>query len=150
MSEKGASDQSECPETFPYDTLAVRRGALILLGSYGDPLPPAHHSLSHVRADGSLTLDAFIDEHDATLHGSAGTAVSTVNGSGGKSDLPRILSTASLRISNGFSDLEALYRHLDSIDLLNEERLRPGWDLYFMVSCSTRHCHLAVTFTRLS
>lgn len=69
------------------------------------------------------------------MHGSAGSSTSTANGT--QSDLARLLSSATLRISNGFSDLEGLYRHLDSIDLLDEERLRPGWDLYFMASIST-------------
>jgi hypothetical protein len=46
------------------------------------------------------------------------------------------MAVAGLRVSNGFADLEALYRHLDSINLLDDERLRPGWDLYFMVSLS--------------
>jgi dCMP deaminase len=45
-----------------------------------------------------------------------------------------VLGAAALRISNGSPDLDGLYRHLDAINLLDEERLRPGWDLYFMVS----------------
>lgn len=83
-------------------------------------------------ADPSLTLDAFVDQHDASLHGSTGSATSTANGQ--PPDLARVLSAAALRISNGFSDLGGLYRHLDAVNLLDEQRLRPGWDLYFMVS----------------
>ncbi len=97
--------------------------------------PPTRPSLRS-RAHPSLTHDAFVDEHDAALHGSAGSATSTANGQ--QSDLARVLTAAALRISNGFPDLDGLYRHLDAVNLLDEERLRPGWDLYFMVSRSWR------------
>ncbi|BEI85345.1 hypothetical protein CcaverHIS002_0507460 [Cutaneotrichosporon cavernicola] len=82
----------------------------------------------------ALTLDAFVDEHDASLHGSAGDATST--GNGHQSDLARVLTTAAVRITNGFPDIDGLYRHLDAVNLLDEQRLRPGWDLYFMTLAS--------------
>ena len=49
-----------------------------------------------------------------------------------------------VHIDNSFPTVAALYEHLDKLDLLNMERLRPGWDTYFMVSVSeeTFSCHL--------
>ena len=35
---------------------------------------------------------------------------------------------------NDYETRSALYDCLDGMNLLNEERLRPGWDTYFMVS----------------
>jgi hypothetical protein len=34
---------------------------------------------------------------------------------------------------NDFDTEERLFVYLDELDLLNGERLRPGWDTYFMV-----------------
>jgi dCMP deaminase len=38
-----------------------------------------------------------------------------------------------IHVANVFDSIPALYSHLDVINLLNPERLRPGWDTYFMV-----------------
>ena len=37
-----------------------------------------------------------------------------------------------LRIVNSFPTVPDLYDYLDELDLTNPERLRPGWDTYFM------------------
>ena len=41
---------------------------------------------------------------------------------------------ATVSICNNFPTIDALCAHLDELNLLDEERLRPGWDMYFMVS----------------
>ncbi|KAJ2852748.1 Deoxycytidine monophosphate (dCMP) deaminase [Coemansia brasiliensis] len=47
--------------------------------------------------------------------------------------LRRVLASANVTIANTFVTVEALYAHLDRIDLTNKERLRPSWDTYFML-----------------
>lgn len=37
-----------------------------------------------------------------------------------------------LHVVNSFDSFRALHAHLDRLNLLNPERLRPGWDAYFM------------------
>lgn len=39
---------------------------------------------------------------------------------------------AQVRLFNSLSSLEELHKALDILDLPNEQRLRPGWDQYFM------------------
>ncbi|BFZ57986.1 Deoxycytidine monophosphate (dCMP) deaminase [Savitreella phatthalungensis] len=39
---------------------------------------------------------------------------------------------ASIRVINTFDTLDGLGRHLDTLDLCSELRLRPSWDAYFM------------------
>lgn len=36
-------------------------------------------------------------------------------------------------VVNDFESLEQFYAHLDSLNFMNPEKLRPGWDSYFMV-----------------
>ncbi|OCH94750.1 hypothetical protein OBBRIDRAFT_810330 [Obba rivulosa] len=38
----------------------------------------------------------------------------------------------SLRVVNSFDSVPPLHAYLDDLDVLNPERLRPGWDTYFM------------------
>lgn len=51
-------------------------------------------------------------------------------------DFARVMSLATIRVDNHYPTVEGLWHHLDSLDLMDEERLRPGWDTYFMVSPS--------------
>lgn len=53
-------------------------------------------------------------------------------------------SMINVHIDNSFPTVAALHDHLKRLDLLNMERLRPGWDTYFMVSYAERaiSCHL--------
>lgn len=37
-----------------------------------------------------------------------------------------------IHINNAFDNKEDLYDHLEEINVTNGERLRPGWDAYFM------------------
>jgi hypothetical protein len=42
-----------------------------------------------------------------------------------------------LHVVNNFDSLAALYSHLDDINLLDADRLRPSWDSYFMVGLAS-------------
>ncbi|MCJ1485429.1 Deoxycytidine monophosphate (dCMP) deaminase [Schaereria dolodes] len=44
----------------------------------------------------------------------------------------RLIDRAELRLINSSSSLEMLYEALECLDLVNEQRLRPSWDQYFM------------------
>lgn len=65
-------------------------------------------------------------------------------------DFSRVMSLATIKVDNCFPSVEGLWTYLDTLNLLDEERLRPGWDTYFMVSplyptwdgADTRHWHL--------
>lgn len=61
----------------------------------------------------------------------------TPEGASNATDLSRVLSAARITVNNHFDTLAELNAHLDGLDLLDEGRLRPGWDLYFMVSSMT-------------
>lgn len=39
---------------------------------------------------------------------------------------------ASVHVVNSFESVSGLHDHLEQINLLDSERLRPGWDTYFM------------------
>lgn len=71
---------------------------------------------------GELSLETFIDQHDNLLS-PRGTA----------SDYRQTAALANVTIYNHYDSIARLYIYLDSVNLLNEERLRPGWDMYFMV-----------------
>ena len=43
-----------------------------------------------------------------------------------------LMDRAQLKLFNSSSSLPDLYASLDSLDLADEERLRPSWDQYFM------------------
>lgn len=53
-----------------------------------------------------------------------------------------------LHVINNFDDVATLHSHLDDINLLDANRLRPSWDSYFMVN--SRGTPLAQELTRLS
>jgi dCMP deaminase len=68
-------------------------------------------------------LDAFVTRSDAQLY-------DVEDG-----QLP-LMSRASVRLLNTSSDIARLFATLGKLDLLNEDRLRPSWDTYFMALAS--------------
>ncbi|KAI9707527.1 MAG: Deoxycytidine monophosphate (dCMP) deaminase [Candelina mexicana] len=65
------------------------------------------------------TLEEFVLRNDDHLyHHSAGLAL--------------LIERAQVRLLNSASSLAALHASLQSLDLTNEQRLRPSWDQYFM------------------
>lgn len=67
----------------------------------------------------ALSLEEFVHKADEQLYAP-------------HTGLAGIQNRAQLNLVNSTSSLDTLYTALTSLDLPNEERLRPGWDLYFM------------------
>ncbi|KZV76933.1 hypothetical protein PENSPDRAFT_645691 [Peniophora sp. CONT] len=72
------------------------------------------------------SLDAFINEHDELMHGSVLDKKTTT------CPLYSLREYVTLQIVNNFATKEDLHSHLDAINMLNTDRLRPSWDTYFM------------------
>ncbi|ORY32217.1 cytidine deaminase-like protein [Naematelia encephala] len=53
-----------------------------------------------------------------------------------QTDLTRLARLATVTICNNLSTLLELETYLDQLNLVDEERLRPGWDTYFMTLAS--------------
>ncbi|KAI9900784.1 hypothetical protein N3K66_005046 [Trichothecium roseum] len=66
-----------------------------------------------------LSLEEFVDKNDAHLYDAAG-------------GLQPLISRATVRLLNTSSSLAHLYATLGKLDIPNPDRLRPGWDSYFM------------------
>lgn len=85
---------------------------------------------------GTSSLHDFIRDHDSLFYGPHETTVaSNVNP-------PQDITTGwalrgltqyvHLSVINSFQSKHSLFAHLEELDLTNPERLRPGWDTYFM------------------
>ncbi|CAD6566677.1 MAG: Deoxycytidine monophosphate (dCMP) deaminase [Tremellales sp. Tagirdzhanova-0007] len=84
-----------------------------------------------------MSLDSFIDRHDLLLNGVADTSLPNSSlARHPQTDFRRVVNLASLRIYNNFSTISSFHAYLHETNLLNEERLRPGWDTYFMTLAS--------------
>ena len=82
-----------------------------------------------------VSLEDFIQEDDRTVFGSPLSPDSDLS----KVDcLQNLADFVNIHVSNSFPNLEGLHRHLDTLDLLHPEHLRPNWEDYFMVrhACS--------------
>ena len=100
-----------------------------------------------------VSLDEIVEIHDKLHYGTStpSTSSATVSmSSSAMTDFSRVMSLATVKVDNCFPTKEGLWTYLDTLNLLDEERLRPGWDTYFMVSpfpptCNDidyRHWHL--------
>ncbi|CAG8559698.1 7452_t:CDS:2 [Ambispora gerdemannii] len=49
-----------------------------------------------------------------------------------KSPIINMMQMANLNVINSYNSLFSLYEYLQKINVINEERLRPSWDTYFM------------------
>ena len=77
------------------------------------------------------------------MHGSRLSGVKT-----GKCSLYSIREYVTLHILNDFATKEELHSHLDTVNLLNTDRLRPSWDTYFMARQNlTRFAHTPLVLT---
>lgn len=88
------------------------------------PLPsswPLLITASRCLEDGQIppTLSQFVVRSDDHLYDR-------------QSGLATLINRASVRLINSSSSLETLERELITLDLTNDERLRPSWDQYFM------------------
>lgn len=74
---------------------------------------------ARIRGEPSLDLAEFAERNDEQLYDpSAG--------------LQSLISKATIRLLNTSSSLAHLYATLGKLDIPNHDRLRPGWDTYFM------------------
>ena len=76
----------------------------------------------------NVSLEDFVQEDDRAVFGSV-FLPSLSNGN----CLRNLVDLVTVQLDNSFPDLEGLYRHLDTLDLLHPEYLRPSWETYFMV-----------------
>ncbi|KAI0801016.1 cytidine deaminase-like protein [Fomes fomentarius] len=92
-------------------------------------------------SDARHSLEEFIREHDTFYYGPGGghgevtpnpTIVSFRQASASKAAFRSLSQIASVHIVNSFETVSSLHDHLERINLLDTERLRPGWDTYFM------------------
>jgi dCMP deaminase len=65
------------------------------------------------------TLEEFVIQNDAHLY-------DPIRG------LAVLIDRAEVRLMNSTSSIEALHRALESLNLTDDQRLRPSWDQYFM------------------
>jgi dCMP deaminase len=79
-------------------------------------------SASHDGED-ALSLEQFVTRNDAHLYDY-------------RTSLQHLISRATVRLLNTSPSLADLYAHLGKLDITNPDRLRPGWDTYFMALAS--------------
>lgn len=70
-----------------------------------------------------LSLEEFVTRSDTHLYDHRTT-------------VQHLISRATVRLLNTSSSLADLYAHLGKLDITNPDRLRPGWDTYFMALAS--------------
>lgn len=71
-----------------------------------------------------MSLEDFVEDNDRYVYGTGNITSGTLHG---------LSPLAHLHVLNSFGSISELHVHLESLDLLNPDRLRPGWDTYFMV-----------------
>ena len=87
------------------------------------------------------SLEEFVAQHDSLMNSStkrtstSSEIPSEIPSTTPSTCLRSLLSHAHLTIMNNFETIADLEAHLDEVNLLDAERMRPGWDGYFMVSC---------------
>jgi dCMP deaminase len=88
-------------------------------------LRTAHQLNNYSSSNQSISLEQFIRQHDQEVYGTTP--------SNDISPLQQLDKLVNLRITNAFRSLYDFHSYLDSINLLDPDRLRPQWDTYFMV-----------------
>lgn len=78
---------------------------------------------SHRPSDSSISLEDFVSQNDDHLYDA-------------QNGLQPLISRATVRLLNTSSSLAHLYATLGKLDIPNPDRLRPGWDSYFMALAS--------------
>ena len=92
----------------------------------------------------AVSLEDFVFQHDELMNTATSRqpTASDIPTTTPKSCLRALMSYAHLTIMNSFKAIPELERHLDEVNLLDSERLRPGWDGYFMASCPIPTVHM--------
>ncbi|KAF8807844.1 hypothetical protein BYT27DRAFT_7100059 [Phlegmacium glaucopus] len=105
----------------------IRRPFFILLRCDAPLMERFNRSKSFL----NISLENFVQEDDRTVFGSLLSPNSSK-----ASCLQNLADLVNIHVNNSFPNLEDLYRHLDTLDLLHPEHLRPSWDTYFMTLAS--------------
>jgi dCMP deaminase len=110
-------------ELWDYDAVEIfSRRPFFLLVSIDAPITlryARHAERCKKRKQAVPSLDTFVENNDRYVFAHP-------------SGLARITHRAKLSLLNDSNDLDGLYKSLRQLDLLNESRLRPSWDQYFM------------------
>jgi dCMP deaminase len=100
-----------------------------------------HHLFCRLcSSDKATSLEEFVAQHDSLMNSStkrqsaSSDIPSEIPSTTPSTCLRSLLSHAHLTIMNNFETIADLEAHLDEVNLLDSERMRPGWDGYFMVS----------------
>ncbi|PHH63001.1 hypothetical protein CDD81_6426 [Ophiocordyceps australis] len=101
----------------------LMRRPFFLLVSVDAPLTVRWRRFQHRAGNGDMSLDEFVERSDTHLYAAHG-------------GLQPLISRATVRLLNTSSSLAHLYATLGKLDLVNTNRLRPGWDTYFMALAS--------------
>ncbi|KDR85469.1 hypothetical protein GALMADRAFT_234357 [Galerina marginata CBS 339.88] len=104
----------------------IRRPFFLLLSSDGPLLDRYSRSKSFV----DISLNDFVEEDDRIVFGSHPSPASK-DGS-----LQALADLVNIQVVNSFTTLQDLHTHLDRLNLLHPEHLRPSWDAYFMTLAS--------------
>lgn len=105
----------------------IKRPFFMLI-SVDAPLLVRYSRLQKSRKDTSL--ECFLQENDELVFGN------NSNGISGLSSLRGIQDLVDVHINNGFNDSSELDAHLENLNLLDPQHLRPSWDAYFMTLAS--------------
>jgi len=70
------------------------------------------------------SLENFVQENDSIVFGTFHQK---------KTSLQNLRELVNIHVTNSYPSVEALHTHLESLNLLDQEHLRPSWDAYFMV-----------------
>ncbi|WWD01613.1 hypothetical protein V866_008558 [Kwoniella sp. B9012] len=115
----------------------VKRPFFLCVSVDGPILARYEREKIRASANGSLlSLEEFIQSHDTLLNGSLPSIPSSSLSQHPQTDFKRSLSLAQISICNNFPRVQDLEGYLDKLNLVDEERLRPGWDTYFMTLAS--------------
>ena len=93
----------------------------------GDISTVVHHLLRSQNLP-AMSLEQFVQEYDERTYRQPNIGSSSLHG---------LAPPCYVHIANPYRTIPEFYEYLRSVDLLNPERLRPGWDTYFMVSLSS-------------
>jgi dCMP deaminase len=80
-----------------------------------------------------ITLEQFVSQDDKAVHGYKTIHSSPETSLLQPTPLNDLRSLIHLRVVNDFDSLDQLHTFLDDVNILDQDRLRPAWDTYFMV-----------------
>ncbi|CCG82754.1 Deoxycytidylate deaminase [Taphrina deformans PYCC 5710] len=120
-----------------YDALSKR--PFFLLVSVDAPLLTRWHRFRgrcvHLEEE-VPTLEAFVEMSDSHFYGTESSSHTTSSAAGlstlGDLGHAAVFLKSSLRIMNIQKTVTDFHKHLEELDVVNQDRIRPSWDAYFM------------------